>query len=143
MVSARKYCFNILRYHFFYYCIEIQPSISCLICKRATIVILSRTMSPDHDADIQVDKLGFHTSIHIMPTNQQLQSPIHQTLHTFFEAIRGMRICNYLSDISNFTSAFASNGYPLPLLQCQIHSLYPEPTPFALSSPPTIQVFIL
>jgi hypothetical protein len=39
------------------------------------------------------------------------------------------RLCHHHSDLSSFTSAFASRGYPLPLLQCQIHCTPPSTLP--------------
>ena len=107
-------------------------------CSYANLFILKYVL----DTNIYVDKLGFCTSVHIKPTNQQ------QYLHfsgchlsstkssTFSQAIHDRQICLSASDlsncISNLTSEFASYGYPFPLLQCQIH--YPYCTHYLITT---------
>ena len=86
-------------------------------------VRFTSTISLSHvtflDIDIFVDKSGFHTSIHIKPTNHQqnlhfsiCHTPFIKQSITFSQALQGRHICNHPSDLSSFTSnltsAFAS-----------------------------------
>ena len=58
----------------------------------------------------------------------QLPCPFTECSINFSQAIHVRHICKHPCDLSNFTSALTSYGYPLPLL-CQIHHTSPTTLP--------------
>ena len=83
------------------------------------------------DVDVHIDQGQLRTSIHIKPTNHQQYLHYHSChpISTkrsipYSLATRGLRICSHPKDLHtytcNLTKAFASRGYPVPLIQKQL-----------------------